>query len=157
MPVILSLTLFFLSFALPASANDRVFFREFKTDICTAWPDRLGKYDWSHCCVEHDLYLWAGGEFEQVKIANKRLHACVEKASTRFMANLMFFGIELGGYSPIRLKDKKFGNAWGETNTDSKLSSEEISILVEALNLVDLEEYNYLVIPFIQNLKKTNQ
>ena len=157
MPVILSFILFLFTFSLPASANDRVFLREFKTDICTAWPDRLGKYDWSHCCVEHDLYLWAGGEFEQVKIANKRLHACVEKASTRFMANLMFFGIELGGYSPIRLKDKKFGNAWGETNSDTKLSLREINTLIESLELVDLKDYQYLLTPFIQNLKKINQ
>tara|TARA_R110000868_G_scaffold117600_6_gene312260 strand:+ start:5545 stop:6018 length:474 start_codon:yes stop_codon:yes gene_type:complete len=157
MLALLPILLFCLSFSLPASGNDRIFLREFKTDICTAWPDRLGKYDWSHCCVEHDLYLWAGGEFEQAKIANKRLHACVEKASTRFMANLMFFGIELGGYSPIRLKDKKFGNAWGETNTDSKLTLQEVEMLIESLELIELEDYQYLVTPFIQNLKKTNQ
>lgn len=73
------------------------------------------------------------------------------------MANLMFFGIELGGYSPIRLKDKKFGNAWGETNTDSKLTLQEVEMLIESLELIELEDYQYLVTPFIQNLKKTNQ
>lgn len=157
MPTLVSITLFILIISLPARSDDRIFLREFKTDICTAWPDRLGEYDWSHCCVEHDLYLWAGGESQQAKAANKRLRTCVEKASTKFFANLMFFGIELGGYSPIRLKDKKFGNAWGESNSDTKLNSEEISILIESLRDVDLENYNYLVPSFIQNLKKINQ
>ena len=145
----------FLSFS--ASAESRIFTRAFKTDICTAWPDRLGQYDWSHCCVEHDLYLWAGGEFSQKKAANQRLHACVEKASTKFMADLMVFGIELGGRSPIRLKAKKFANAWGESNTDSKLTLNELNQLIVSLESSQLAGYEELLVPFINNLKKINQ
>lgn len=139
-----------------ASSMDRVFTRQFKTDICTAWPNQLGDKDWSHCCVEHDLYLWAGGLKAELKNANLRLHACVKENSSKLMADIMLFGIRVGGLSPFKLRDRMFGNAWGESNTDTKLTADELAQLIDSLTLEQLENYEYLRVPFIENLKKIN-
>ncbi len=145
-----------LFFSGSASAEERVFTRNFETDICTAWLNRLGDKDWSHCCVEHDLYLWAGGKRDELKNSNLRLHACVKATGASLMADIMLFGIRIGGLSPFKLESKKFGNAWGESNTDSILTAYELRQLIKSLTLEQLTNYEYLRAPFIENLKKIN-
>jgi hypothetical protein len=81
----------------------------FSTDGCSLFPDRamLGKADWCHCCLEHDLAYWRGGTVDERLKADQQLQACVLQASGNpALADLMFAGVRSGGgpyfYTPYR-------------------------------------------------------
>lgn len=141
---------------LATSASARELQRAFVTDYCTAWLEGVGQYDWSHCCVEHDLYLWAGGKKEHAKLAHKRLRGCVAEASTQFYGDIMYFGIVLGSFSPIKLPDKKWGNAWGETDSGDKLSEIDIETIENSIFSTDVPVSTVIVDEFLENLKELN-
>jgi hypothetical protein len=72
----------------------------FATDGCSRFPDRspIGKADWCHCCVAHDLAYWRGGTAGQRLQADQALKACVQQASgNEALAALMFNGVRIGG------------------------------------------------------------
>lgn len=46
---------------------------KFTTDGCTGAPDG----SWGHCCYEHDLLYWRGGDREARLQADERLKQCV--------------------------------------------------------------------------------
>jgi hypothetical protein len=81
----------------------------FSTDGCSRFPDRalIGKADWYHCCVLHDLSYWRGGTSEERLDADRALKTCVVKASgSKTLGELMFTGVRAGGgpyyYTPYR-------------------------------------------------------
>jgi hypothetical protein len=59
------------------------------------------KYNWAHCCIEHDLYLWAGGTKRHRNLADTQLKKTVlKKSSNSFHAYVMAMGVFFGKMSP---------------------------------------------------------
>ena len=65
-------------------------------DDCTLWPDRLGSFDWSRCCVLHDAAYAAGLD----KLgADLDLARCVASIAGWPMGLVIFAGVTLGGWA----------------------------------------------------------
>ena len=128
----------------------------FTTDYCTSYPE--GTRDqpdlWKICCLEHDLFFWAGGSKKDREIIDLKLRDCVEKKAGSAQANLMYYAVRAGSLSPIKNPDKKWNNGWRERPDYAPLSSEDVD-QVEAEILSD-----YFFIPvflkfkFIQHLRQ---
>lgn len=108
--------------------------KPFYTDGCTLFIDgppfkpRL----WRHCCVEHDLRFWFGGDHEDLNDANLRLASCVKDVAGDFWAQVIFRGVRVGKYSPIKHKTHW---AWGWENPrhKDKLTQNEIIYVLDQL------------------------
>lgn len=111
---IITIILFLIS--LNCLANPVTPVKPFVTDYCTLYVEgtRAQPNLWRHCCVEHDLYFWAGGSLEDKKATDLRLKSCVEKTGATTQAALIYAGVVIGGRSPIRIKSKQWGNTWGD-------------------------------------------
>jgi hypothetical protein len=109
---------------------------EFETDYCTFFPEgtiskpRL----WEGCCLEHDLVYWAGGTSKMQDLADVELGVCVTQKSSAFFGRLMYRGVRLGHYSPIKSKSR-WGHGWGDKRSFQELSTEEKSVI--RIKLVD--------------------
>ncbi|MDA8792084.1 hypothetical protein N9N67_02490 [Bacteriovoracaceae bacterium] len=108
--------------------------RAFETDLCTGYKNKNKKYNWSSCCVEHDLYYWAGGSRVHRRIVDKQFKKCIRLHSTKANATIMYMGVKLGSLSPIKIKGKQWGNAWGNKVRKNKLSKTEKKSLLEKFN-----------------------
>ena len=76
-----------------------------QVDYCTNWPDRIGQFDWSHCCKFHD---WQYAIQVDKLTADMNLLYCVAEASTPSMALVMYIGVLLfGGKYYINAKNRK--------------------------------------------------
>jgi hypothetical protein len=126
-----------LLISLPAVSIAVEEFNPFITDFCTAYPEGTSSQPnkWKHCCLEHDLYFWAGGSISDRNEADKGLKNCVEKTGAKFQAKLIYLGVSLGGRSPIKFKAKQWGNAWKQRNRYLNLSEIETSSLIHNLEL----------------------
>ncbi len=82
--------------------------RPFQTDGCTLFPE--GSY--SHCCIVHDKDYWRGRSIAGRDEADNRFYQCIKKES-ELLAQIMYWGVRVGHYSPIKL-EHKWG--WGHTN-----------------------------------------
>lgn len=109
----------------------------FVTDGCTMFPDGTRREPklWYNCCLAHDLVYWLGGGKQLQKQADQELRACVIDVSSGFRGNLMYFGVRLGHYSPIK---NKYQWGWGREgkNPFSPVTNEEKK---EALRLISPE------------------
>ncbi|MFZ4715179.1 MAG: hypothetical protein ACOYL6_15765 [Bacteriovoracaceae bacterium] len=78
----------------------------FETDYCTAFKEgtKENPKAWQDCCLEHDLYYWAGGTIEDRNRADHRLHNCVYNKGYPTYAIAIYEGVRLGHYSPIKSK-----------------------------------------------------
>lgn len=47
--------------------------KEFTTDACSIFPNKIKGIDITDICIEHDMAYWAGGTEEQRLLADKRL------------------------------------------------------------------------------------
>lgn len=105
--------------------------KPFTTDYCTAWPEgTLSEPEkWKHCCLEHDLYLWAGGTEEERDEADLQLLQCVENTGEIHWARLMYWGVRTGARSPYRLPDKKWNNGWPGRPDFQALTREDIETI----------------------------
>lgn len=103
--------------------------RPFKTDQCTGYIEG----DWGHCCVQHDLLLWAGGTLEASRQADLDLRDCVRETGHEFHARLMYLGILIGRKSPYKLSGQQWGNAWGDDVRSEALSTRELNLLIDHL------------------------
>jgi hypothetical protein len=86
----------------------------FSTDGCSMFPNRslLGKADWCHCCLVHDLAYWRGGTAEERAKADQELKSCVLAASHNpQLADLMFAGVRAGG-GPSFFTPYRWGYGW---------------------------------------------
>ena len=87
--------------------------KPFKSDGCSSFPDGTIEQNslWLGCCVEHDKAYWAGGTYEDRKIADKALKECVATAGEAQIAEIMLAGVRVGGspYFPTRFR---WGYGW---------------------------------------------
>lgn len=59
-------------------------------DHCTNWPDKLGVWDWGHCCQVHDLEY----DLQVDKLtADWNLFSCVAQVAPWWMAAVMYIGV----------------------------------------------------------------
>lgn len=100
----------------------------FKTDYCTNYPEgtRESPELWKNCCLEHDMYFWAGGTRAERDEADLQLRSCVEKKAGTSQANIMYYAIRAGSLSPVKFPDKKWNNGWREREDYAQLSEEDI-------------------------------
>lgn len=128
----------------------------FETDLCTLWPEGTIKNPkrWAHCCVMHDLHYWVGGSQKDMNEADHNLRMCVTEAYNRRMADLMYFGIRTGQYSPIKLKGKGWGYAWPKTRPRKlALSKDEMIMAVDEIYYHHPEVEIIMVDAFVEQLK----
>ena len=129
----------------------------FKTDFCTGWLDGTFEYDWSECCLKHDLAFWAGGTLEDRNAMDKNLRQCVRDKANDFYATIIYFGVRAGRYSPVKLESKKWGNAWGKEFTKRELTTREIQQLENSLRYhPDLPLSEREIDQFILRLEQRN-
>lgn len=126
----LSFFIFMLAFTVSAQG-----IKSFETDGCTMYPDGTSDNPslWYHCCLEHDLRYWVGGDREDQKISDLKLKQCVRKVSTTWRAEIMYRGIRLGHLSPIKSK-YKWGWGWKTPKKFSSLTNDEKA---EALRMLE--------------------
>lgn len=114
--------------------------QEFETDGCTLFVE--GPSDkpdlWAHCCFEHDLRYWFGGDKADKNFSDIELRECVRDVAGSFWANLMYNGVKAGGWSPIKFK-YVWSWGWEPKRGKEKLSSEEASYIIERLKVLELE------------------
>lgn len=105
--------------------------KPFVTDFCTGYPEGtvLHPQLWRHCCVEHDLYLWAGGSPKDRVQVDKGLLSCVQKTGATINGSLIYWGVRLGNLSPIKFEDKKWGNGWIKPRGTEALTYDEIETI----------------------------
>jgi hypothetical protein len=127
------------SYAALAQSGDAL--KPFATDYCTGYAEgtRTQPDLWKHCCVEHDLYFWAGGSREDRKATDLRLKHCVEATGAVGHARLIYSAVKIGGSSPIRFKSREWGNAFVERERYQALTSEETALIIQHLKNQDSE------------------
>lgn len=109
----------------------------FVTDGCTMFidgPPRKPKL-WKHCCLEHDVRYWFGGDQSDMDKADLRLKECINDVAGTAWAELIYTGVRLGHYSPAKNKTHW---SWGWTSNRPKIpleSSEKIYIIEEIRRL----------------------
>lgn len=99
----------------------------FSTDGCSMFPNRslLGKADWCHCCLVHDLAYWRGGTEDERAKADEELKSCVLAASrSPQLADLMFAGVRAGG-GPSFFTPYRWGYGWPPGRGYQPLSQSE--------------------------------
>lgn len=134
---IIVLTLVLLSWSSWGMSSENV--KLFTTDFCTAYPEGTrAKPDlWKHCCVEHDLYFWAGGSLDERKAADLNLKSCVEKTGEVEQARLIYLAVSVGGSSPIRFRTRQWGNAWPSRARYLSLTENETALILQVLETQD--------------------
>lgn len=118
----------------------------FTTDSCTMWSEGTNSKpdQWKHCCVEHDLFFWAGGTFKEREMADMDLKKCIEATGAKTQARLMYWGVVLGKYSPIKFSNRKWGNAWPWWKNYQKLNRDQIDLILrEAAHTQDISNTLY--------------
>lgn len=110
--------------------------KPFETDYCTHFPE--GTKDdpnkWKDCCLYHDLYFWAGGTKKDRDKADLDLKNCIEKTGALRIAHVVYFGVRVGSYSPIKYQSKKWNHGWSQREDYKALTSEDIARIEEELN-----------------------
>lgn len=132
----LSSLFFLLSITTQVSALE---LKKFVTDNCTMFVEGTMSEPnaWKHCCVDHDLRYWLGGQKEESLKADMRLKKCVTDSGHPNYARLMFSAIRLGRYSPIKNK-YKWGWGWNHEQGYTPFSREEILVINK-----NLDELNF--------------
>lgn len=98
----------------------------FTTDGCSVVPD----FSFTGCCVAHDMDYYGGGTYEERKASDLRLKQCVTERSNRFMGNMFYWGVRLGG-GPNRPSTFRWGYGWKYIRKYGPLSEEE-KLMVKA-------------------------
>jgi hypothetical protein len=80
----------------------------FKTDACSAWFDG----SWKHCCVEHDIDYWCGGNADDRLRADRELRNCVAETTCGILPDMMQAGVRIGG-APWLPTPWRWGYGWG--------------------------------------------
>lgn len=105
--------------------------KKFSSDGCTMAADGLpgGKVSWRSCCVEHDLWYWVGGQKQSRLKADKNLKKCIERKSSKIIAEIYYLGVQFGKLSPFKLSGRQWANAWSDRVEYKKLSEEQIFLI----------------------------
>jgi hypothetical protein len=129
---------FLLSLILFASFSALADVTDFKSNGCTMFPEgtRANPKQWEHCCIEHDLFFWAGGTRGERDLADLELRDCVIATGAREIGRLMYAGVRAGYRSPIRLSKEGWGNAWQGTRVGhTSLNEVETGEIIQSLEL----------------------
>ena len=108
--------------------------RPFESDGCTLFLDG----NWGHCCLEHDLRYWLGGDITEQKASDVKLKNCVEKAAGPVAGNLIYGAVRVGHYSPVKHR-YKWSWGWGEQESFKPLSLEEKKAAAKKLREANLD------------------
>ena len=129
------LTLFACLISYAAIAQNDGTLKPFLTDYCTAYAEGTREKPelWKHCCIEHDLYFWAGGSRDDRKESDLRLKHCVEATGEVEIARLIYAAVSIGGASPIRFKTKEWGHAFENRERYLALTSDETTLIIDQL------------------------
>lgn len=136
--------IFFLSINNDIKAVDSKVINPFTTDLCTFYKEG----SWSHCCLKHDLYFWAGGTKDERKDVDLELKECVKQAGGKVNADIIYLGVKLGSLSPLKIKGKQWGNAWSRKVRNTPLNSQDILQLEESLienSEIDVHEIDLFI------------
>lgn len=129
--------------------------KTFETDGCTLFvdgpPSRPGL--WRHCCVEHDMRYWFGGDTFDMDNTDLRLKACVNEVAGGTWAELIYRGVRAGHASPIKNKTH-WGWGWTKERPNTKLTSEESLYVIEELRRLPFDQD--VIEKFIERNFKTN-
>lgn len=133
-------TLFQLSQAHATSAQ----LQPFETDGCTLFAEGTPQKPelWKHCCFEHDLRYWFGGEMPDRDFADLQLKQCVQDVAGSFWAQLIYKGVRDGHNSPIQ---HRLHWSWGWTpeRSEAPLSPDEKTYIRNQLNQLSIDT-NYI-------------
>ncbi len=69
----------------------------FVSDGCSWWPDSIGEYNYSECCILHDIKYWVGGTEADRLEADLQLAICVNRIAGPIMAEVMLAGVRGAG------------------------------------------------------------
>lgn len=120
----------------------------FLTDYCTGYPE--GPRDrptlWQHCCLEHDLYFWAGGTLDDRKASDLLLRECIEETGEDFQAKLIYWAVTAGSYSPVKFAKKKWNYGWADRTELRRLSRSDIDALEAEIRKPQYDQYDPLTI-----------
>jgi len=85
----------------------------FVSDGCSMFPDgTLGDGTrWQECCVIHDYAYYVGGPESSREAADRALQACVADNSNQALADLMYYGVRIGG-TPALPTPWRWGYGW---------------------------------------------
>lgn len=102
----------------------------FQSDGCSVWPEgsKKNKTSWLRCCLVHDIAYWRGGTKEEKETADAALQSCVERHDSNFIAELMKFGVSIGG-TPKYKTSFRWGFGWNYNRGFLPLNSRERSYI----------------------------
>lgn len=136
----LFLSLLFLVLPVQVFSQNIGTLKTFESDGCTMFVDGTPSKPglWSHCCLEHDLRYWYGGELTDMDHSDLELKACVKAVAGDRWANLIYNGVRAGHSSPVK---SKFAWSWGwePLRKDEKLSSDESAYVKEEIRHLPLD------------------
>lgn len=128
----------------------------FLTDYCTGYPEGTLEHPhlWKHCCLEHDLYFWAGGSHEDRKDSDLLLRECIQDTGEEFQAKLIYWAVTAGAYSPIKFSNKKWNYGWSDRHQHRKLSLQDIDKIEKEILKSQYQEFDPLTIErFLSTLR----
>jgi len=98
----------------------------FETDGCTMFVDGPLKRPglWRHCCEEHDMRYWFGGDKADMDKTDLRLKECVNEVAGPRWANVIYKGVRAGHSAPVKNK-MKWSWGWITERPLVKLNTEE--------------------------------
>ena len=114
--------------------------KPFFTDGCTGFvdgPPGRSKL-WHHCCFEHDLRYWFGGQESDMDFADRELRACVKDVAGSGWAKVIYKGVRVGHSSPIKSKTH-WSWGWTPSRRKSPLTRTEVEMVEMELRALDLE------------------
>jgi hypothetical protein len=126
-PVVLLL----LSLSFSAKAALKPFF----SDYCTWYPEGTIHRPqlWKHCCLEHDLYYWIGGNRNDRWRVDQLLKQCVQQTNASRAANIMYQAVRIGSLSPFKMRGRKWGHGWHKRRRYQSLTISEIQLIFDYL------------------------
>lgn len=129
-----------LTFAVSLSKAQTHNLQPFETDGCTFFVDGpVGRPNlWKHCCFEHDLRYWFGGDISARDVADDYLRQCVQASAGSFWANLMYKAVKRGHHSPIQHR-LHWGWAWTPERANTPLTPSEKATVRQELYLLNLD------------------
>lgn len=123
--------------------------KPFVTDGCTLFADGTLKRPglWTHCCEEHDMRYWFGGDQADMDKTDIRLRSCVKDVAGKTWADLIYTGVRAGHTSPVKNKTH-WSWGWSTERANTPLTAKEITYIIEELRLLPFE--SEIIETFIQ-------
>jgi hypothetical protein len=118
----------------------------FQYDGCTFFTEGTLSQPklWDHCCLEHDLFYWAGGTKKQRLRADQNLKQCFSQVGHPGLAELIYMAVRMGRHYPFPVRTQQWGNAWSVKRNYRVHSLDDIQSLQNEL-------VNYLISPELKD------